>query len=558
MRALQGVAIAMHFSSSVALVADTQPRGQSRNISFACLGLSQLLGFTFGLVVGGVLVDTVGWRSGWYLYGGVTLLLSAVGLLSLPKSEPLGFRNIFVDLIYRVDWIGALLASVSMASISYFLAVISTDVHRIKETGTVTLLCFSLATLPLFQEIQYLSAVDAGIRILPSTVVGLGLNLMTGLIVHKIPAVWLVAASSLLSSGSPLLMAVINPSWSYWVGAFFAQILLPFSIDVLFTVGLIIVTEVFPEKNQSVAGAVFNTAAQFGNALGLAIVQVVSAAVTNQKINPKSPEAHLEGYRASFWTLFSLMLVCVLVAALGLRGAGKPLSVIYKAKAMQLLTANDDLAQLTGGRPLDDISKMPSDDRRAVLCKYLVKEDPVVVQEPVAWSDEESIGRFLLLKRFLDNDKSRRHLLLEARRVFYEENSFIISLSGFSRFLDDMLGDWEDAVAVEMLVRDLTIKVERQDCQCGQLMEYIQRLSYFAKMPQLQKFTIEWYTPTKNVDDGLPYDWSTISSSNSSKGTSLHSVTDDDSTYEDGGSNETLRWETSDDDIWSLDGDLHG
>ncbi|KAL5600754.1 hypothetical protein FOVSG1_006784 [Fusarium oxysporum f. sp. vasinfectum] len=313
----------MHFSSSVALVADTQPRGQSRNISFACLGLSQLLGFTFGLVVGGVLVDTVGWRSGWYLYGGVTLLLSAVGLWSLPKSEPLGFRNIFVDLIYRVDWIGALLASVSMASISYFLAVISTDVHRINETGTVTLLCFSLATLPLFQEIQYLSAVDAGIRILPSTVVGLGLNLMTGLIVHKIPAVWLVAVSSLLSSGSPLLMAVINPSWSYWVGAFFAQILLPFSIDVLFTVGLIIVTEVFPEKNQSVAGAVFNTAAQFGNALGLAIVQVVSAAVTNQKINPKSPEALLEGYRASFWTLFSLMLVCVLVAALGLRGAGK-------------------------------------------------------------------------------------------------------------------------------------------------------------------------------------------------------------------------------------------
>ncbi|KAK2922557.1 Major facilitator superfamily [Fusarium oxysporum f. sp. vasinfectum] len=323
MRALQGVAIAMHFSSSVALVADTQPRGQSRNISFACLGLSQLLGFTFGLVVGGVLVDTVGWRSGWYLYGGVTLLLSVVGLWSLPKSEPLGFQNTFGDLISRVDWIGALLASVSMASLSYFLAVISTDVHGIKEAGTIILLCFSLATLPLFQGIQYLSAVEAAIRIVPSTVVGLGLNLMTGLIVHKIPAVWLVAVSSLLSSGSPLLMAMINPSWSYWVGAFFAQILLPFSIDVLFTVGLIIVTEVFPEKNQSVAGAVFNTAAQFGNALGLAIVQVVSAAVTNQKINPKSPEARLEGYRASFWTLFALMLVCVLVGALGLRKAGK-------------------------------------------------------------------------------------------------------------------------------------------------------------------------------------------------------------------------------------------
>ncbi|KAL9572193.1 hypothetical protein ACKAV7_003681 [Fusarium commune] len=236
----------------------------------------------------------------------------------------------------------------------------------------------------------------------------------------------------------------------------------------------------------------------------------------------------------------------------------QPLSVIQKAKEMQLLTTNDDLAQLTGGRPLDDISQMPSDDRRAVLCKYLVKEGPVVVQEPIAWSDEESIGRFLLLKRFLSKDESRKHLLLEARRVFYEENSFVISLSGFSRFLDDMLGDWEDAVAVEMLLRDLTIKVERQDCQCGQLMEYIQRLSYFAKMPQLRKITIEWYTPTKDMDEGLPYEWTTLSSSNSSKGSSLHSVTDDDGMYENGGSNETLGWESSDDGIWSLDGDVHG
>ncbi|KAH7191483.1 major facilitator superfamily domain-containing protein [Fusarium oxysporum] len=320
MRALQGVAIAMHFSSSVALVADTQPRGQSRNISFACLGLSQLLGFTFGLVVGGVLVDTVGWRSGWYLYGGVTLLLSAVGLWSLPKSEPLGFRNIFVDLIYRVDWIGALLASV----------VISTDVHRIKETGTVTLLCFSLATLPLFVGWMHYRVKRSMPALIPNcfwsnsafTTICIAIALSFA-VLNSVDLLTSLYGSSLLSSASPLLMAVINPSWSYWVGAFFAQILLPFSIDVLFTVGLIIVTEVFPEKNQSVAGAVFNTAAQFGNALGLAIVQVVSAAVTNQKINPKSPEALLEGYRASFWTLFSLMLVCVLVAALGLRGAGK-------------------------------------------------------------------------------------------------------------------------------------------------------------------------------------------------------------------------------------------
>lgn len=60
LRALQGIPIAMHLASSVALVSNTQPRGQSRNVSFACLGLSQLLGFILGLIVGGAMLDSIG------------------------------------------------------------------------------------------------------------------------------------------------------------------------------------------------------------------------------------------------------------------------------------------------------------------------------------------------------------------------------------------------------------------------------------------------------------------------------------------------------------------
>ncbi|KAL7755402.1 hypothetical protein ACKLNR_014500 [Fusarium oxysporum f. sp. zingiberi] len=375
LRALQGVAIAMHLASSVALVSQTQPRGRGRNVSFACLGLSQLLGFSFGLVVGGVLVDTIGWRFGWYLYGGTTLLLSVVGLWSLPRSMRLGSsRDILDRLRSRVDWMGTLLASAFMASLCYFLAIISTDVRRIKETGSIVLLSVSCIFAPLFigwmhlqvkrdgpalipndfwtnsafttvcittalsfavlnsidlltslyfQDIQHLSALQAAIRILPSTVVGLALNLATGLVVDRIPAVWLVAVTSLISSGSPLLMALIQPSWSYWICAFFAQILLPFSIDVLYTVGLVIVTQVFPEDRQAVAGAVFNTSAQFGNAMGLAIIQVVSTLVKKRDVNPNSPDAILAGYHASFWTLFSLMLICALVGYIGLRKVGR-------------------------------------------------------------------------------------------------------------------------------------------------------------------------------------------------------------------------------------------
>lgn len=123
LRALQGVALALHLSSSVSLVTKVLPRGRGRNFAFACLGLSQPLGFSFGIVIGGILVDTIGWRSAWYLYRGITLLLSAIGFWSLPKSAPLGtLHDVLHGLKTKVDWVGALLASTFMALISYFLA----------------------------------------------------------------------------------------------------------------------------------------------------------------------------------------------------------------------------------------------------------------------------------------------------------------------------------------------------------------------------------------------------------------------------------------------------
>lgn len=123
LRAVHGVGYAMHLASSVALVTKIMARGRARNLSFACLGLSQPLGFSFGLVIGGVFVDTIGWRAAWYIYGGITLLLTASGVFTLPKSESLGtWAATAHALKTKVDWVGSLLASVVMALLSYFLA----------------------------------------------------------------------------------------------------------------------------------------------------------------------------------------------------------------------------------------------------------------------------------------------------------------------------------------------------------------------------------------------------------------------------------------------------
>ncbi|KAF4272439.1 hypothetical protein KXX16_005415 [Aspergillus fumigatus] len=370
LRALQGVGLAMHLASSVSIVTQLLPPGRSRNVAFSCLGVSQPLGFSLGLVVGGVLVDTIGWRSGWFLSGGITLVFSVGGLWALPRSKSMQYSDLLHNVRTTIDWVGAGLASAFMALLCYLLAA---DPSRIKSADSIVILCLAALALPsfigwvhyqvkrnkpalipnalwkniafssicatlaisttvvnsmelfaslFFQEVQGLSALEASIRILPSLVVGVLLNLVIGVFVHKVPAFWIATVTSLLCAGSPLLMAVIQPSWPYWGNAFVAQLLQAVSFNALYTIGLIIITNSFPDDTQALAGAVFNTAAQFGSALGLAILQVISTVVTEESA-ADGTGALMAGYRASFWTMFGFMILCTLLGYFGLRKAGK-------------------------------------------------------------------------------------------------------------------------------------------------------------------------------------------------------------------------------------------
>lgn len=122
LRALQGIGLALHLSSSISIITQVLPQGRGRNLAFSCVGLSQPLGFSLGLVVGGILVDTIGWRSGWFIAGGVTLFFAGVGMWALPKGDKNQYADIRHNMRTKVDWVGAGLASAFMALICYLLA----------------------------------------------------------------------------------------------------------------------------------------------------------------------------------------------------------------------------------------------------------------------------------------------------------------------------------------------------------------------------------------------------------------------------------------------------
>lgn len=147
-RAFQGVAVAMHLPCSVSLVTHYVPSGKRRNIGFACLGLSMPLGFSVGLVLGGVLVDTIGWRLGFYVAGAVMLVQAVASFRIIPAdARP---ENVLSKLKNEIDWIGATIACAGLAMFSYVLAVLSTDSNNLRQPSAIAILTISIVLLVMF------------------------------------------------------------------------------------------------------------------------------------------------------------------------------------------------------------------------------------------------------------------------------------------------------------------------------------------------------------------------------------------------------------------------
>ena len=119
-RTVLGVAIAMCLPSAVSLTTAAFERGTWRNIGFACMGMGQPLGYSVGLILGGVFTNTIGWRYGYYISAIINAFLVVGGFFGLPSDKKDGFQ--LRRLITDIDWVGAICISTSLGLLSYILA----------------------------------------------------------------------------------------------------------------------------------------------------------------------------------------------------------------------------------------------------------------------------------------------------------------------------------------------------------------------------------------------------------------------------------------------------
>lgn len=247
------------------------------------------MGFLVGLVIGGILTDSIGWRPAFYLIAGINLAVLLVALVCLPKrsEDAMNRRNMLHRFQISTDWIGVLMISASLGLLSYVLATITANDSAISLPSNITILILAVLLLPAFvywvhrqeklgrpalipnsiwrnpvfssiciavffawatvtanqyflalyfQKVHLLSAFDTSLRFFPLVASGVLTNIATGYLVRAARADVLIAGSVLLSAATPLMMALINPKLVYWAGAFPATMLSPIWADVTLVV----------------------------------------------------------------------------------------------------------------------------------------------------------------------------------------------------------------------------------------------------------------------------------------------------------------------------------
>lgn len=120
-RGFQGAAISLCLTTAVGIITNSFPSGTRRNIAFACTGAASPVGYTLGLVLGGVFVGSIGWRWAFYLAAVANTILFGSAIIGLPDDNYIQ-DNVLKRLGTEIDWIGALIATISISLLSYVMA----------------------------------------------------------------------------------------------------------------------------------------------------------------------------------------------------------------------------------------------------------------------------------------------------------------------------------------------------------------------------------------------------------------------------------------------------
>lgn len=354
-RAIQGLGAALVAPNALALITSTFSERKTRDAALSLYGAMSGLGIVVGLLLGGVLTGTLGWR--WVFFinipVGVLVLLGSRNLVeddrhpgSLDiRGAVLGTSGM-VALVYAItrfgedgftDPIALGLIGAGVVLLSAFIATqarsrtplvpLSLFRDRSRAGAYASMLLLAIGPMGTFyvitlylQQVQQYSPLQTGVGWLPfaaGLVAGAG---SAPQLLNRTAPRFVAAAGALLSALGVFWFSFIQVNTSYWLHLAPAMFVLALG----FGLGVIALTQAAVyhtgPKEAGIASALLNSAQQIGVALGLAVMAGIAAAVTASPDHADLSEGGqlVAGYGTALTVAAGLLLAAGILAAAAL------------------------------------------------------------------------------------------------------------------------------------------------------------------------------------------------------------------------------------------------
>ena len=318
-RALQGVGAALVAPNVLALIATTFPMGKPRNQAMAVYAAMSAVGMTVGVLLGGVLTGTLGWR--WvFLINipiGLAVLLGTRALVEAPRHA--GRLNVLdaltgtaglVALAYGITrggehgWADSMTLGALVAAVVLVVAFLWQQARRADPMLPLTLFrdrnragayasvlliggglmaTYFLLT-QLLQEVLEFSPIRTGLASLP---VAVGIALSAGIsskLVERVPPRAVAAPGLLIAAAGLYWLSLLAPGASYAGHVLPALFLTYFGLGLGFMPMTLTAVHGVAAEQSGVASAILNTAQQIGAALGVAVLSTVATTASDGRL----------------------------------------------------------------------------------------------------------------------------------------------------------------------------------------------------------------------------------------------------------------------------------
>jgi MFS family permease len=356
-RFLQGASAAFVAPQALAIITDLFSEGPARTRALGIFQGATAAGATAGIVLGGILTEFVGWRSVFLVNPPIIIVL----IIAMRRVLPIEARRMST----RLDIAGAVLATASIALfifglsegqqkgftnsaaftgllLAVALGITFVVVERHTKTPMVPLQVLAdparraaLSTTLLvgavvagyvyftslyLQDVLRFSPLQTGLALIPAT----GTAMLTAVVITRRALARFGMRKVLLGGLSIIGLAqlwlfTISNTGSYQVNVLGGIMLTAFGIGLVFPAASVAVTSGIVAGERGLAGGLFVTAQQVGQAIGLAALATIAAARTN---------AHhgslVTGYKTSFLVAAGIVVVAIVIVLIQMRSRTAP------------------------------------------------------------------------------------------------------------------------------------------------------------------------------------------------------------------------------------------